>query len=161
MEEKKSFFGSVMDGIGGFIKGALAGGAVGVIAGAAIAAVGALIFPGAAEAFLGGFIPEAAGQGIATLGITGASALTGATLGGMTMGAVGGYSGMATEVVRGREATQVSGEDVANVAKISYAQGMMVGHNIAQEQQTGASNKFRDKIAQERAARATQQQQMH
>lgn len=163
MEEKKSFLGSVMDGIGGFIKGAFTGGAIGAIGGAAIAAVGALVFPGAAETLLTA-ITASTGAGaavatnaIANVGIVGLSTITGAVAGASTFGAVGGYSGMATEVIRGREAGQVSGEDVANVAKISYAQGVMVGHNIAQEQQAEVSTKFRDKVMQQRAQ--TQQAQ--
>ena len=160
MEEKKpSFFSSTMDGIQGTIKGTLAGGAVGAVAGAAVAAIGALVFPGAAEALASTL--TASGIDLAgTLGAIGTATAVGATAGAATLGSVGASAGMVTEIVRGREETQISGEDVANVAKISYAQGISVGHAIAQEQQAEVSTKFRDKIAQQRA-QAQQAQKTH
>ncbi len=151
MEEKKSFLDSTTDGMWGFIKGALTGGVIGALAGAAIAGIAALVFPGVGEV-LGAAITGQAAT-LSKVGVT----LVGGLVGASTFGAIGGYSGMATEVIRGRESTQISGQDVANVAKISYAQGMMVGHNIAQEQQAEVTTKFRDKVAQQRAQ--TQQAQ--
>ncbi len=159
MEAKKpSFFSSVMSGIKGFIKGSLAGGVVGIVAGAAVATVLALIAPEASLEVLKVSAPGALG----TIGTVGTAAVSGAFSGAGLFGLIGGYSGMATEVVKSREAGQVTAQDVVGVAKLSYAQGIGVGHQIAQAQEaeTG-STKFRDKIAKERAQAAQQTQQLH
>ncbi|MFO0388413.1 MAG: hypothetical protein ACK502_01645 [Alphaproteobacteria bacterium] len=171
MEEKKtSFLDSTTDGMWGFVKGALTGGAIGAIGGAAVAAVVALIAPDMIGSLLAsgsvatGEVGAAAVAGATAVslgaGPVATASVIGGSVGGAILSTVGGFSGMATEVIRGREAAQVSGEDVANVAKISYAQGVMVGHNIAQEQQAEVSTKFRDKVAQQRT-QAQQAQKTH
>jgi hypothetical protein len=78
------------------------------------------------------------------------------------MGSIGALAGTTTGVVKSREQGQVSAQDVVNVATISYAQGMGVGHSIGKEQAaTEAQSHFRDKILKERAARGQGQQQVH
>ena len=128
--KKASFLGSVASGITGWAKGLLAGGSVGAIAGTAVAAVVDLFTTG---------------------GVTIASALAGMGLGAVTLGTIGSTAGMMTGVVRSREAAQPSAEDVLNVAKISFTQGIAVGHEIGQAQQIEvADTKWRKKIDQER-----------
>jgi hypothetical protein len=132
---KPSFLRSVMSGIGGYIKGALTGVTVGGLTGAGI---GALV-------------------GIATGGV-GAAAALGAALGASLLGTIGATAGTMTAIVRNREAAQPSADDVVKVAKISFAQGVAVGHNLeqaaGQQAEMAETSKWRDKYAQEQAARA-------
>jgi hypothetical protein len=138
--KKPSFFGSMMNGITGTVKGTLAGGAVGIITGAAIGAIAGLATGGLALAAVAG------------------AAVTGAMIGGAALALIGSAAGMVTGVVRHREAAQPSAQDVVSVAKVSFAQGVSVGHNIGHEH---ASTAFRDREAQRRAAAAAQSQQIH
>lgn len=141
--KKPSFLSSVMSGIAGSVKGALAGGAVG-------AAMGALA--GAAIA--------AATGGLA-LPVIGLGALVGAEVVGVTMAAVGALSGTVTGVVASREPVQPTVNEAVNIAKVSYAQGMSRGLEMAKEQDGPAdgksANQWRDKVTQEQAARAVAQ----
>src|SRR5262245_20877852 len=102
-DDKPSFFHSMRSGISGFSKGLFAGGAVGALNGLVVGAILA-IFSGP------GVILGSIATGIALFA------------------SVGAFSGTVTEVVRSREAHQVSGQDVANVANIAFAQGVQVGH---------------------------------
>lgn len=140
--QRTSFAESLASGIGGFIKGAFSGGLIGAIGGAAVGAILAL-------------------TGVLTGGV-GAAALAAAAWGAAGMGAVGALAGTTTGVVQSREKNQVSAQDVVNVATISYAQGMGVGHHLAQEQAAEQKQShFRDKILKERAARSADQQHVH
>lgn len=146
MEEQKkpSFLKTMFNGAKGYVKGLLAGGAVGAISGAAIGAIIALVTGNIAS--------------------VGEVVLEGIKFGTLALGSIGAMAGTMTEVVRTREAAQVSGQEVANVAKIALAQGIGIGHQIAQaeaQEAAQAGTKFRDKIAQERATRGTAQQQVH
>jgi hypothetical protein len=148
--KKPSFFRSVMSGIAGYAKGALAGGLVGVIAGGLIGAIAGVFIPGAGEA-----IAAAIGLNTGTA-IGGAAALAGAAggagIGGSILASVGSLAGAVTGVVKSREAATPSAQDVVNVAKISFTQGVAVGHQVGQEE---ASSKWRDRIAQQRGAQVT------
>lgn len=145
LPEKPTFFQSMKSGINGYIKGLFAGGAVGAVTGALV---------GAAVAGL-----AAAGVitiGATTLGAIGIGALVGANI----FAGIGALSGMATEVVRSRERGQVSGQDVANVANIAFAQGITVGHELTVQNEQAAGKKsdhFR-KMVEERRAHTEQQQ---
>jgi hypothetical protein len=131
---KPSFFGSVISGITGYIKGALAGGAVGIATGAVLGAiVGAIV--------------------IGTGGMAGA-AVVGAMYLGSAFGGIGALAGTVTGVVKSRETGQPSAQDIANVAKASYQQGVSVGMAQAQEQETTI---HRDRLDAERASRAVSQ----
>ena len=146
MAQKPSFFKSTKEGIAGFIKGTLAGGLVGIIAGGL---VGAII--GAAT---GGF----------GLAVTGAGALLGAAYGGAVLGSIGSLAGTMTGVVRSREAGQVSGQDVTNIANIAFAQGLSMGHEraMASPETSGPeSRKFREMIDRQREQAATQSKSIH
>ncbi|MGE0754751.1 MAG: hypothetical protein AB7L92_06285 [Alphaproteobacteria bacterium] len=143
-QPKATFAQSTASGIAGFIKGALSGGLVGAIGGAVVGAVIGVVTGGLA------------------LPVIGAAALDGIIIGAAAMGGVGALAGTTTGVVQSREKNQVTAQDVVNVATISYAQGMGVGHTIGKEQAAQeAQTHFRDKILKERAARAHTQQQMH
>lgn len=139
LPKKPSFFASVASGIGGFIKGTLAGGFMGVIGGGLIGALAIAV-----GAIMGGPL---------TIAAVGASALLGATIGASALATVGAAAGTMTSVVRSREAGQPTAEDVVNVAKISFAQGvsvsMMQGAALAQQQPETTHN--RDKLAAQRA----------
>ncbi len=132
-DEKPSFYKSVASGIGGWIRGALTGGVAGGLAGAVI----------------GGIVALATGD-IAALGM-------GAAIGGGTLASIGATAGIITGVVKSREAGQPSAEDVVNVAKITFAQGVATGQAMVMEeaqQQMQAATKFQDRLAAERAAKA-------
>lgn len=138
---RPSFLSSMWSGVKGFVKGMFAGGAVGAVAGAVIGAV-----IGVAT---GGFSAVA-------LGVMGVTAYFGA----LAMGSIGGMAGMATEVVRSREAVQPSANDIINVAKVSYAQGIATGHGMAQQQEAEQTT-FRDKELQRRSAAQVQTPAVH
>lgn len=139
INEKPSFLSSVVSGAKGWVKGLLAGGVVGVVTGGLVGVV-----VGVAT---GGF-------GIAALGAAG----VGAYVGGSILGSIGSLAGTVTEVVRSREAGQPSANDILNVAKVSYAQGIATGHALSQQQQQEAEQTaFRDRIIKERAAAAQSQ----
>lgn len=150
--QKPSFFSSVLSGIKGWAKGWLAGGVVGLALGAALGAAAGLVIPGMAE-----FASSTIGSNVGAV-------LGGATVGAATLAAgfsgIGSLAGMATEVVRSREAAQPSASDITNVAKISYAQGIATGHAIAQQQEAEQTT-FRDKEMQRRAAAAAPSQIVH
>ena len=141
---KPSCLTSMVSGATGFIKGAFAGGSVGAIAGAVVAAAAALV----------------GGTGV---GLLAGPAAWGAIVGAVALGTVGSMAGTMTGVVRSREAAQVSGDDVVNVAKVAFSQGVSVGANISQMQEVeGAEqegSKWRDKVTAERGA-PTQGQQL-
>ena len=141
---KPSFFKSMMEGIKGYVKGALAGGVVGVISGAA---VGALL----------------GAVGLVSLS-TGAAAIAGAIWVGSAMAGVGALSGTVTGVVRSREAANPSAQDVLGVAKATFAQGVAVGQQMGQAQAVEAQEqgtRWQDRERQRRAQAAQQSQQLH
>jgi hypothetical protein len=107
---KPSFFSSVASGIKGFFKGIIAGGTVGVLTGGIV----------------GGIVGALTLNPMSILGGIG----LGAAIGGATFASIGAAAGTTTEVVRSREIGQVSGQDVANVANIAFAQGVTVGHDM-------------------------------
>lgn len=162
--QKPSFISSVISGTKGYIKGMLGGGIVGALAGLAIGAVIALLSPASGITMLGAISTEAAST-LATAGMTTfAGALSGSLLGASFFGSVGGLAGAMTNVVKSREAAAPSASDVVGVAKATFAQGIAVGVQLAKEQGAAEpeSTKFRDKVAQERAAQAaTVSQQVH
>ena len=139
MPTKPTFFSSVLSGIAGYVKGMIVGGVTG---GAVGAAVGAVI--GIAALLVGGatlpLIP-------AMLAI-GGMAMGGAVLGGSFMAGIGALSGTVTGVVKSREASQPSTQDVLNVANISFAQGVESGRAMEQQQE---ETKWRDRYAKEKA----------
>jgi hypothetical protein len=151
LPKKASFFSSVMSGIGGYFKGMLAGGVVGAVGGALVGAVIAGI--------------TLATGGVATAGIAaaliGGQALTGALIGGSALASIGAIAGAITGVVKSREANQPTAEDVVNVAKISFAQGVAVGHNLehAQHHQQG-KGQHADRYLKEKAAVAMAERQV-
>lgn len=149
LPKKPSFAGSVMAGIGGWIKGALSGGIVGAIAGAVVGAV----VGGIGLAIAANPVTLAAGA----LAV-GATALTGAGIGAAALGSIGSVAGTVTGVVKSREVGQPTAEDVVNVAKISFAQGVAVGHNI--EHAAHTQGKHADKVTSERAAMAMAERQI-
>ncbi|MBY0407907.1 MAG: hypothetical protein K2Q01_09465 [Rickettsiales bacterium] len=127
LEKKPSFFSSVMSGIGGYIKGAITAGLAGGFGGAIIGAI-----VGGIGLALGGPVTLAAGAAA-----VGMSALGGAAIGGSILASLGAVAGMVTGVVRSREAKQPSAEDIVNVAKISFAQGVNVGAHVERAQGKG------------------------
>jgi hypothetical protein len=139
--KKPSFLGSVMSGITGYFKGAVAGGAVGAIGGAIVGGAIALLTVGAAE-------------------LVGA-ALLGALIGGGTLAAIGSVAGAMTGVIKHRE-TLPSANDVVNVAKVSFVQGVATGHSMSQAQALEENaGKWREKVAREREVVQSQQTQLH
>ncbi len=124
---KTSFFGSVISGVTGAIKGSVGLGLLGAAVGAA---VGLAIFA---------FNPIAGGMGIA--------AIMGA-LGGAQIGvSVGAPLGAITGVIKSREANAPEAQDIINVANIAFAKGVEVGHDrrtsehsIAQVQEAAAGH---------------------
>lgn len=163
LPKKPSFISSVASGIGGFIKGALSGGIMGALGGALVglAAVGiaAIVIPTAPIAAAAGFLGLAAD---ATVGaVLGSAALTGAAVGGAALATVGAGAGTMTGVIRSREEGQPKAEDIVNVAKISFAQGVAVGHNIEHSAQVQHGHtKHADKVTNERAAMAMAERQV-
>jgi hypothetical protein len=155
-DAKPGFLSSMMSGIKGWVKGAIAGGVIGLIAGAVIGGVVALINPVAGAEVFALTTAETASLGAATITVIG-TALAGAS----ALGSLGGLAGAMTEVVRSREAAQPSAQDIVGVAKMSFAQGVAVGHNIAQQQQQEqAGPSFVERENQRRAA-AAQSQLVH
>lgn len=148
MAERPSFIKSVMSGIVGFVDGVIAGGLIGAVGGAIVGAIYAVVTGDVANA--------------------GTIATESAALSGTLMGSVGGVAGAMTGVVKSREAGVPSAQDITNAVNIAFAQGVGVGHNIAQVQQIeetqalakmrGEENKWRDKIAAERTAAQNQGQ---
>lgn len=147
LPQKASFFSSVMGGIGGYFKGMLAGGVVGAAGGALVGAV------------IAGFTLLTGGVG--TLGVAaavvGAQALSGALIGGSALASIGAIAGAITGVVKTREANQPTAQDVVNVAKISFAQGVAVGHHLEQAQGHG---QHADRYLKEKAAQAMAERQV-
>lgn len=145
MKPKASFVSSTWEGIKGYVKGVVAGGIIGIIGGA---------IGGAVLGFVtGGFGLEAA---IAT-------GLMGGAIGGVSLAGIGGVAGAMTGVVRSREANQPTAEDIVNVAKISFAQGVGVGQHLGHEQVRQATKSVthhQDKIKGERAAMALAEHQI-
>lgn len=141
MAEKPSFAFSMLSGVKGWVKGLLAGGLTGLVVGGVVGAAAGLL-TGGVGAIVGGMI-------------------TGGYTGGSILGSIGALAGMATEVVRSREVSQPSANDIVNVAKVSYAQGIAAGHAIAQDQQAGQSTQWQDKETQRRAAAAQQSPTLH
>lgn len=134
---KTSFMGSVIEGAAGAVKGAIGLGLLG-------AAIGAIV--GVA---LGGFGLMGVPSIIAGLG-------TGAMTGGIMGANAGSFLGAITGIVKSREANAPEAQDVVNVAKISFAQGVQVG------QQHGAEiahshSPHAERIAAERAQKLSHQ----
>ena len=137
---KSSFFRSTMEGIKGYVKGAIAGGLTGIVAGAAVGAIVGIFLPMGSIA--------AAGVGAMWVG----SALAG----------LGSFSGMATGVVQSREGAKINAQDVINVANISFAQGVSSAQQLAQaEEKSQPSTRWRDREAQRRQVAMQQSQQIH
>lgn len=163
LPKKPSFFSSVASGIGGFFKGALSGGAIGIIGGSllALAAVGIAAVAGAPVMATATAIGATMGIEVGIGTVIGAVAAAGAVVGGTSMAAVGAAAGTMTGVVRSREEGQPKAEDIVNVAKISFAQGVAVGHNIEHSAQVQhGQTKHADKITTERAAMAMAERQV-
>ena len=135
---KPSFMRSTLSGMLGTLKGALVGGGVG-------AAIGAVVGIGVAIASGGLALPALA-----------FGAIVGAQLFALPMALVGALSGTVTGVVQSREAAQPSANDMVNVAKIAYAQGVSVGRQQTLEQEVDATEttQWRDRHAKEQAAKA-------
>jgi hypothetical protein len=104
VDNKPSFLGSMMSGVGGYVKGLLAGGAIGAITGGILGAVVTLGNP---------------------LGIA-----AGAAIGGATLGGIGALAGTVTGVVKAREAQAPAAQDVVNLANITFAQGVATGQQL-------------------------------
>ena len=132
---KPSVIGSLAAGTLGFIKGAIALGAIG-------AAVGTVI-----------------GAGLGAFGIGTSSMAAGAAFGavrGVAYAALGAIIGGASSVMQYREAKGPDAQDIINVANISFAQGVEVGRNQnisehAIEKLKEAQRTFQQTIAQQRA----------
>ena len=180
----KSFVGSVISGITGFVKGGFSGGVIGAIAGAALLATAVAVAYYTAntdfmvdvakslgfKAAQSGLIASNAttevtgvltnlGVPITLGGFVGAAASLGAGLGALVVGLVGAAAGTITGVVKSREVPQPGMENVANIAKVSFAQGVAVGHSIEQAAHQGTT-KHQDKITTERAAMAMAERQV-
>lgn len=153
LPKKATFVQSVMAGIGGWVKGALSGGIVGAIGGAL---VGALV--GGALLAAGTVALPATGALAAGAAIVGLTAAKGAAVGAAALGSIGATAGTITGVMRSREIGQPSAEDVVNVAKISFAQGVAVGHNI--EHAAHTSGKHAERVTADRAAQAMAERQI-
>lgn len=136
-----TFLQSVASGIKGFIKGGLAGAAVGIAVGGVVGAAAGLLLSGLS------LVLPAIGLG--------------AYFGGAILGSIGALAGLTTEVVRSRESASPSANDIVNVAKVSYAQGIATGHGLAQEQQAGQSTQWQDRENQRRAANQSQTPTVH
>lgn len=156
-QNKPSFFRSMMMGVGGYIKGTIEAGIVGILAGAAIGAVAGALFPAAIATSIAAL---AASGGITATGALTAGtaaiygAIAGGTIGGGLLSSIGALSGTFTSVIKSRETAKPAAEEIAHVANAAFVQGMVTGQQAAQEQQ---STHFRDRIAQERALAAQQQ----
>lgn len=134
--EKPSFIKSTVSGMTGFVQGTLTGGIIGAAGGAIIA--------GILAAFTGG------------LGAIGGALIGGGVIGALAMGSVGAMAGTMTGVVKSREASQPSAQDVVNVAKVAFSQGVIVGHTMSQNPElVQEENKWRDKVARERSQQPT------
>ena len=185
----KSFVGSVISGITGFVKGGFSGGIIGAIAGAALLTTAVAVayatggfgsseLLGKVAEFIGAKgigtttsqLVEIAGKGAEivtnttfaapTLGaFLGAAATLGSGIGAATLGLIGAAAGTITGVVKSREVPQPGMENVANIAKVSFAQGVAVGHSIEQAAHQGTT-KHQDKITTERAAMAMAERQV-
>ena len=152
LPKKPSFFSSVASGIGGFVKGALSGGIMGIIGGALV---------GAAVAAIGFIAAPAVGLTTAAIATAiGAEAAIGAVLGGAALATIGAAAGTMTGVIKSREEGQPRAEDIVNVAKISFAQGVAVGHNIEHSAHQQHASKHADKVTTERAAMAMAERQV-
>lgn len=129
-KQRPSFLSSVMAGVMGAVKGALALGAIAAVGGAAVGAIAS-----------GGAIPVA----LAFAGLAGYA-------GGLLGASIGGYTG----VLQSREAAAPDAQDIINVANISFAQGVEVGHHQQAAQQSiaqvrEAKNHFQEQLAAQRA----------
>ncbi len=147
IDKKPSFFASTLSGVGGYIKGAItagiAGGLGGALIGAVVGGVG-LALAGAS----GGLLPA--------LAAVGAASLSGAGIGASIMAPLGALAGLITGVVKSRETHQPSANDIVNVAKISFAQGVQVGAHMEQAQGHG-KGKFQEAYVKEKTVLAEQQ----
>jgi hypothetical protein len=138
---KPSFIGSLMAGVTGSVKGAVALGVIGI---AIAAPIGALL--------------GAMGIGAATAG----AGLALGTAIGVSMIGVGSSIGAIVGVVKSREAAAPSGEDIVNVAKISFAQGVAVGHDArvpeqSKQQVISEGRSFQERLMAERGAMGPKQ----
>jgi hypothetical protein len=152
--QKPSFLSSMWSGVKGYVKGGLVGAGLGILLGAAVGALVGTFFPI-------DFV-TATGEAIKIAG-TASGAAFGAGALGTVFGSIGALSGMATDVVRSREMGQPTANDIVNVAKVSYAQGIATGHAIAQEQeqQQGEQKSFVEREEKRRTASAQQTQLVH
>lgn len=107
---RPTFFSSVLSGITGAVKGAIGVGVLGAAAGV-IVGVG-----------LGAF--AAAGAGTMAAG-----AVLGAISGGITGVEIGTVLGAITGIVKSRETDPPEAQDIVNLAKISFAQGVSTGRD--------------------------------
>ncbi len=162
LPKKPSFFSSVASGIGGFVKGALSGGIMGVIGGSliALAAVGIAAVAGVPMLGVGSVAAFLATEAATTGAVVGAAAITGAAVGGAALATIGAGAGTITGVIKSREEGQPKAEDIVNVAKISFAQGVAVGHNIEHSAHQQHATKHADKVTTERAAMAMAESQV-
>jgi hypothetical protein len=155
---RPSFLSSMTSGIGGFFKGMLSGGVIGAVGGAllALAALGITAVTGVDV--LDAAVPLLGDVGIGA--VIGATAATGAAIGGSALATVGAAAGTVTGVVKSREEGLPRAEDIVNVAKISFAQGVAVGHNIEHSAHQQQAGKHAEKVTAERAAMAVAERQV-
>ncbi len=125
IETRPSFFYSVTRGIRGYLKGAIAGGSLGMAAGIALGAVVGAITGGLAAIATGAIL----------FGLYGM----------LSTGAVGAFAGLATEVVKSRETDLPSAGGIVNLANMAFAQGVASAEIGGPE-----TTKFRNKILSER-----------
>ncbi len=127
IKNKPSFVSSVLSGVGGYIKGAIAAGIAGGVGGAIVGAA------------LGGL--ALATGGASTIGLAlaavASSTVSGAVMGAAILAPLGALAGLITGVVRSREPEQASAKDIINVAKISFAQGVQVGAKMEKMHSAG------------------------
>lgn len=117
---KPTFAQSVVSGIAGAAKGAISGSITGAIGGA---------FVGAA---LGGLAVATGGAAgvLAALATIGSATLGSSVIGAAVFAPIGALAGLVTNVVKSRETRSPTATDMANVAKISFAQGVQVGAKL-------------------------------
>lgn len=141
---KPSFLGSVISGVTGAVKGAIG---LGVLAAAAGALIGTGLGAFAAVGIAGGMVGGAIG---------------GTIIGGMIGAALGAPLGTITGIVKSREGDSPEAQDIVNLAKISFAQGVVAGRdkNVSQEavEQVRNSVNHKDTEDARRAFAAAQKQ---
>jgi phosphotransferase system glucose/maltose/N-acetylglucosamine-specific IIC component len=130
MATMNSLFHSVTRGIGGFVKGLVAGGVVGTLTGAVVGAVAAIVLGPIAIAI-------------------------GALIGGIGFAGLGSLAGAATGVVHSVEEQRFSAAQVNQAANIAFNKGVALGRN--QNMEADAQRNFQEMIEKRRAEEAQKQ----